>query len=265
MEIVAKISKGSKMDQVYLPKKRNGFYTGSYVILKPLEAEKPEEKPYFYNITSIEPIKLRLVLEIMQIIEKELQSYENIIITGSFLEPGFHFNDIDVLVISNNGMHESSLKKSLEEKTRVKIHLIMLSQAVLMQGLSTDPLYQMMMSKAIAKKRMIYHTQRKPDYKLLDLHLLKSRPLIANFDALNGEEKYGLTRNMLAISLFLQDKKVSKASIDNEIKQVFHIKDVMEIKQNTLNKKKFLGQYKRVYSSIFNHVMDGVNHGSKQK
>ncbi|HLC57446.1 MAG TPA: nucleotidyltransferase domain-containing protein, partial [Candidatus Nanoarchaeia archaeon] len=192
MEIVAKISKGSRMDQVYLPKKRNGFYTGSYVILKPLEAERPEEKPYFYSITNIEPIKIKLVLEIMQIIEKELQSPENIIITGSFLEPGFHFNDIDVLVISNKEVHESSLKKSLEEKTHIKIHLIIISHDALMQGLSTDPLYQVMMSKAIAKKRMIYHIQREPDYKVLDLHLLKSKPLMNNFDTLNGEEKYSL-------------------------------------------------------------------------
>ena len=41
MEIIAKISRGSKMDQVYIPKNRGGFSIGSYVILKPIKIKKP--------------------------------------------------------------------------------------------------------------------------------------------------------------------------------------------------------------------------------
>ena len=59
MELIAKISKGSKMDQVYIPKNRIGFSAGSYVIIRPLEGKKTVEKPYLYNIKSIEPVKLR--------------------------------------------------------------------------------------------------------------------------------------------------------------------------------------------------------------
>ncbi|MEK6793081.1 MAG: hypothetical protein AABX95_04645, partial [Nanoarchaeota archaeon] len=98
MEIISKVSLGSRMDQVYIPKNRIGFDIGNYVIIKPLNLEiekKPLEKIYFYRIKNIVSIKLEIINEVFIIIDKYVQNYENIIITGSFLEEGFHFNDID--------------------------------------------------------------------------------------------------------------------------------------------------------------------------
>ena len=55
------------MDQVYIPKNRIGFDTGSYVIIKPLqEIEKAIIKPFFYNIDFLEPIKLMVVNDIFE-------------------------------------------------------------------------------------------------------------------------------------------------------------------------------------------------------
>ena len=52
VELVSRVSKGSKMDQVYIPKNRADFAIGSYVVIKPLEtaqiAPKEEIKPLFY-------------------------------------------------------------------------------------------------------------------------------------------------------------------------------------------------------------------------
>ena len=103
MELIGRISKGSKMDQVYIPKNRSGMNTGEYVLIMPLRKsiegrKKSPFKPYFYNLKSVEPIKLHIIEEIFSMIEKEANA-ENIIITGSFLEPGFKFNDIDILII----------------------------------------------------------------------------------------------------------------------------------------------------------------------
>ena len=113
MEIISKISKGSKMDQIYIPKNRMGFSIGSHVIIKPLELENPTEKPYFYNIHSIEPVKLKLVDEIFKIISNTT-SYDNIIITGSFLDSGFNFEDIDILIIYERKLDITNIKKKIE-------------------------------------------------------------------------------------------------------------------------------------------------------
>ena len=253
------------MDQIYLPKNRNGFGIGSYVLLKPLTEEKPEERPYFYNIKKIEPIKIQLANEILKIIDKETENNDNVIITGSFLEKGFNFNDIDILLITNSKLDESGLRQKIEETTKIKIHLIILDNASLIKGLSADPLYHMMLGRCIAKKRIIFNVKHEINYKILDLHLLKSKSLIDNFDILGGNEKYYLTRNMIAISLFLRHRKIEPEAVDKEIIRQFNLKNILEIKNNMIEKNKFISKYKNIYNATFKSIMESINNGSKQK
>ena len=263
MEIISKISKGSRMDQIYLPKNRIGLDTGSYVIVKPLDVEKrKKEKPYFYNIKSIEPIKLEIIYDIINIIGKSIEKYDNIIITGSFLDKGFNFNDIDVILISGE-KPSKYLEKTIENKIKIKIHIILLDNKTLIKGLSTDPLYQMMLSKCIAKKRFIYNVKNKINYKLVDLHFLKSKILIDNFDILYGNEKYTLLRNIMALHLYLQNKKITKEKVDKEIKRVFDL-NIKDIKQNIIEKTRFIKKYKSFYDKNFNKIMKGIKN-EKQK
>ncbi len=272
MEIIAKVSRGSKMDQVYIPQKREGFALGSYVIIKSLDLKmiktigikkKITEKLYFYNIKEIEPIKVEIAKKIIKIIEENNDS-ENIIITGSFLDKGFNFNDIDILIINKTKINIGHIRSKIEKNIGTNTHLILLNKEELIKGLSSDPLYQMMLSRYIAKKRFIYHAKQKINYKILDLHLLKSKTLIDNFEFLNGNEKYYLTRNMISILLFLQNKKITKEIVDKETEQLFKIK-VERIKQNILEKDKFLKKYKTLYNEIFNKIMENIKNGSEQK
>jgi len=249
------------MDQIYIPKKRNDFVTGSYVIIKSLETEKKIEKRYFYNIKFIEPIKLFIINGIMKIIDKTIKC-ENIMITGSFLDKGFDFNDIDVIVLSENKLNTRDIKRSIERAIGVKTHILLLDNKTLMRGLSTDPLYRMMLSKYVSKKRFVYRVRHKIDYKILDLHLLKSRLLIDNFDILNGNEKYYLIRNIITIFLYLQDKKINKEKVDKKIEQLFKT-NPEKIKQNLLEKNIFLKKYKKIYNKTFNKIMKGIEYGSK--
>ena len=164
MELVGKISKGSKMDQIYISKNRYGFPIGNYVIITPLTRElesKDKGKPYFYNIQSIEPIKLNIINEIFSILNKKIRDYENIIITGSFLDKGFYFNDIDILIICKEKLNLENLKPLIDNQIGIKPHIILINNQSLIQGLSTDPLYQSMLSKCISKKRIIFKLKRK--------------------------------------------------------------------------------------------------------
>src|SRR3989344_4772989 len=263
MELVSRISKGTRMDQVYIPKNRNGFDIGTYVVIKPLETEKVIKKPFFYNIKYIEPIKIGIIMGIFNTIGRIADKYENIIITGSFLDKGFNFSDIDIIIVSEDKLNKIQIKKSIEDMIKIKIHFIILNNKTLMEGLSIDPLYQMMLSKCIAKKRFIFKIDYKMDYKILDLHLLKSKLLINNFDYLNGIEKYYLTRNMIAILLCIKHKKINKEIVDKEIEKLFNIKSIQEIKQNILNKDEFLKLYKKIYNNTFNKIMENIKHGTK--
>lgn len=268
MELISKVSTGTRMDQIYIPKKRMGFNIGSYVVVRPLQETKKEftEKPFFYNIKFLEPIKIKLIKEIFENISSIVNKYDNIMVTGSFLEKGFNFNDIDVILISDDKIDKKYLRELLKSKTGIKIHLILINSRSLIKGLNSDPLYQTMLSKCISIKRFVYSVKPRINYKILDFHLLKSKLLAENFDFLNGNEKYEMVRNAVSIALFIENKKVSKIKVDEAIGKLFG-KDMSEkIKENiVIDKKGFLDKYKKFYKDISSKVLDGIKNGSKQK
>ena len=186
------------------------------------------------------------------------------IITGSFLEAGFDFKDIDVLLITDKKMENGNINSHFEGKFGISIHTIPISFKSILKGLATDPLFQMMLSKFVSKERVIFKIKNEVNYKLLDLHLLKSKSLIGNFDFLPGKEKYKLTRNLIAIGLFIENKKISMETINNKIESYFGKGIIKNIKENLLDKD-FLNKYKKLYNEIFKMLLDGIKNGSKQE
>jgi len=259
------------MDQIYIPKQRPGMPSGSYVIIKDLdealEKGKTKERLFYYHIKKIEPIKIKMIQEIVKDLDARIKN-ENIFIVGSFLQSGFHFNDIDVLIIrKDNRSHApaDALKDKIEGKIGLQAHIIIIDMPVLMQGLATDPMYEMMLSQSVARKRFVSRVKRKIDYKLLDLRLLKSKDIIENFDILSGEDKYYLIRNMAAIDLFIRGKRLNPEIVEKEISKVFQLKAIKEIKQNLLDKEGFIGKFNKEYERIFKSILLGIEHESKQK
>lgn len=265
MEIIAKISKGSKMDQIYIPKNRNMLKIGEYVIIRPLSTEKEKTKDsklHFYGLKNLEPLKLSIINEIIKTTNKYLK-YDNLIVTGSFFEEGFNFNDLDLIIISENQPDINEIKKSLNLNLGINVDLIALNQKSLTRGLETDPLYQAMLSKCISTKRLSPIKKNKINYKLLDMHLLKSKPLFENFDILNGNEKYYSIRNLIAINLFLKKEKITIDKINKKIGLLFNVKSINEIKQNMINKKVFLDEYKKIYAETYSKILEGIKNESK--
>lgn len=261
MEIIAKVSRGSKMDQIYLPKNRFGLVPGSAVLVRALTHEK-QEKIFFYNIKKIEKIKIMIINEIFNLLNK--YNFDNVIITGSFLEEGFNFNDIDIILIKNEKINTNKIKDELKENLGIDSHLILIDNKSLLKGIATDPLFQTMLSKYVSKKRFIYNV--KPDfrYKLLDLHLLKSNLLIENFDVLKLNEKLDLLRNLISINLFITKKQiVSKEDVYKKIKELFGDNIIEDLKNNLVDKKKFIKKYKQIYDKTFNLIMEGVRNEQK--
>lgn len=252
------------MDQIYLPRNREGLNAGDYVVVEALEEEigrekkngKVNERLFFYGVKDLEPIKLEIIKKVMKILmDKRAFIYNNIIITGSFLNKGFNFKDIDLIIVGDkiNGKY---LKGILEEKTGIEFHINGIKNKDLIAGLESDPLYEMMLNKCISKKRFVYRTKRKIDYKILDLHLLKSKALIDNFDILNGGEKYYLVRNAMAIYLFIKGKKISKESVDTEVKKIFGV-NIDKIKDNLLDRDDFIRKYNSFYDKVFDLIIRG--------
>ncbi|MEK6823782.1 MAG: nucleotidyltransferase domain-containing protein [Nanoarchaeota archaeon] len=250
MEIIAKISKGSNMDQVYLPKNRIGFDIGNYVLIKPFEKKitQTEQTSYFYGIKSISPIKLEIIKKIIETISKSVENYENIIITGSFLDEEFNFNDIDVIIVSDEKENIKEIENNILKKLKIKTHIIFFNKNSFIEALKIDPRWRLMLNRCISRKRLQPLSARKINYKYLDAQLIKSKILIDNFDYLTGKEKYKLTRNLIAIYLFIENKTLSEENIEREIRKKLSI-EVGDLKNNLINKN-FFKKYKNFYLKL---------------
>lgn len=266
MEIIAKVSKGSLMDQIYIPKNREGMEAGSYVVVTPLMKKiKQESSLYFYKTEELSEIKIILLKKIVSLIGSYLREYQNIIIAGSILEQGFNFNDIDIIIVTNHGKIPPIIEKEIEQKLSVKLHIISMTYKELIAGLKTDPLYQLILSKYISTNRLIYTAKKEINYKLLDLHLLKSKILPDNFDILSGKEKYNLTRNIIAIKLFIENKKMTNEILNEFIISAFKLNNIEELKNNIIEKNNFINIYKKIYNDLYIKILKGIENGSKQK
>jgi len=251
------------MDQVYIPKRRIGFDIGTHVVIRPLRKKIAIAKPSFYDVDSLDQIKLRIVNEIFEKIS-EIVEYDNVIITGSFLEKGFNFNDIDILLISEDKVNTTHLEELLKDKIGVKVHIVLMDNKTLTKGMSSDPLYQTMLSRCVSIKRFVYRVKHEINYKILDLHLLKSKLLIENFDFLSGDEKYEMARNAVSIALFIGNKEVKKDKIEESIDKLFGKDMSKNIKENIIvDKKGFLAKYKKFYNDLSSRILDKIKNGSK--
>ena len=260
MVLIGKISKGSRMDQVYIPKERApGFEVGATVLIQPV-AEKAKPALYYYSIKCLEPVKVAIIEDIFNY----LKHADNVIITGSFIEEGFDFEDMDIIVVTEESIDSKSIENHFKTALGVKVHIVALNFKTLLKGISTDPLFQMLTSKFVSKERVIFKTKNRINYKLLDLHLLKSELLITNFYSLTGGEKYKFVRNLFAIILFLDKKSISLESVDKEINRSFGKGSVRNIKENLVDKS-FLAKYEKMYGEAFKRIMKGVKNGPKQE
>ena len=228
--------------------------TGTFVIVKTLETNqeaKKQDSLNFYNTKNLEPIKIEIINKIMALIKKEIE-FENIIITGSFLNNGFNFNDIDILLIIKKEQNIKQLENQIKSNMGIKPHIVQLTNTELIHGLQTDPLYQLMISKCISQKKLIYKITNKPIYRILDLHLLKSYPITNYPETLSGEDKYYLIRNMIAIKLFTENVKLTPEIINKEIEKTFGI-SAENIKKNIIEHsvyKKLTKFYKKLQDKI---------------
>ncbi|MBS3162709.1 hypothetical protein J4467_02190 [Candidatus Woesearchaeota archaeon] len=223
--LISKISRGSVMDQIYLSKNRKSLKVGSYVTIQ--EIKSPSIiNPYYHNVSYIEPIKYNIIKSIFEFLEAE----ENVLVTGSFLEEGFSFEDLDLIVFGN----VSGIQEFVKSNYGIDVHIIEINSNEFNKGINTDPLFQMIASKFIAKNRIILNINNQINYKLMDLALVKSELILTNYEISSGPEKYKLLRNAFAIKRFIENKQVSKEFIDKDIENYFYNGFINDFQKNII-------------------------------
>lgn len=256
-QLIKKISKGARFNQIYLQKNEGiGFEPGKSVVISPLEAIIVKEPSIFEYNVKLESLKREIVKTIFKIAESH-GHYDNIIITGSFLDEGFNFEDIDIIIVNPQNLEKEKLKDSIEQSIGIIPHLILIDSESLNRGIRRDPLFRLMIDRCVSAKRAIFRKEREFNYKLLDIYLLRNKNLIGGYDLFSIRQRKKLLRDFISIKLFSENKEVTIKSIEKETNRLFG-KGVIEslfYYGNNEEKHKFIAKLKKEFNKLENHIL----------
>jgi len=259
-ELVKKISKGTRFNQIYLQKSEGlGFESGKTVIIRALADAIAKELPIFEYNVKLNSLKKEIVKTIFKIIDNN-GSYDNIIITGSFLDEGFNFEDIDIIII-NPKIDKSALKDSIRQSIGIAPHLILIDSESFNKGIRRDPLFRLMVDRYVSIKRAIFHKDKKANYKLLDIYLIKNRNLVDGYDLLSIKQRKKLLRDFISIKLFVDDKEVTIKNIKNEIERIFgnEVIEKLFYYGDGEAKQEFIANLKKEFNKLEKRILENVS------
>ncbi|MAG08491.1 hypothetical protein CMO89_03390 [Candidatus Woesearchaeota archaeon] len=257
VRIVKKISKGSRFNQVYLQKNEGiDFKPGKTVIITPLTDILAKELPVFEYNVKLDSLKKEIIKKIFEIIDNS-GNYDNIIITGSFLNKGFNFEDIDIIIINPKSINKENLENSIKKDIEIMPHLILIDSESFNRGIKRDPLFRLMINRYVSIKRNIFRKDKEINYKLLDAYLLKNKNFIEGYDFYNIKQRKKLLRDFISIRLFTGNKEVTIKNVKKEIELIFG-KDIIEklfYYGDAEAKRKFIIKLKKEFNKLERRIL----------
>jgi len=258
VRLIKKVSKGTRFNQIYLQKNEAGFGPGETVVISPITDIIDQELPIFeYNI-KLSSLKKEIVKKIFKIID-DLGSYGNILITGSFLDEGFNFEDMDIVIIDPK-INKEKVENSIKEMG-ILPHLILIDSKSFDRGIKKEPLFRLMVDRFVSIKRTIFREEKDINYRLLDANLFHSKNLIDAYEILSIKERKKLLRDFISIKLFAEDKEVTLNNVKKEADNLFG-KDVIKelfYYGNNEAKTKFISKFKKEFNVLQNKVMGNAS------
>jgi len=261
IKLIKKISKGTRFNQIYLQKNEGiGFEPGKAVIITPLTYILDKELSIFEYNVKLDSLKKEIVKKIFKIIENT-GYYDNIIITGSFLNKGFNFEDIDMIIINPKDIDQDTLKNSIKQSIGIAPHLILIDSKSFNKGIKRDPLFRLMINRYVSIKRAIFRKDKEINYKLLDIYLLKNKNLIDGYDLFNIKQRKKLLRDFISIKLFAENKEITINNVEKETEKIFG-KDIIErlfYYGDSEIKQKFIEKLKKEFDKLENNILKNVS------
>ena len=149
---VRKVSKGSRFNQVYIPKEmEKKIEVGDLVEVKLL---KKHVELCYKNVKKLSEFKEYLVKEIFSYFRR-FNGIETVFVVGSFLFETVDYNDIDIVIITD-GMDKELQKEfeaGLREKFSQRFHVLLFDEEKLRLMMERDPLTRAMLDSYISNKK----------------------------------------------------------------------------------------------------------------
>lgn len=211
-----KISKGSRFNQIYIPRKMEGvFEVGDLVSIRLVK--KNVQLFYSKNI-KLSNFKENLIRGVFSFLS-EFKEIEQIFMVGSFITQKIDYRDIDLLIVikGKDNYLESKIYNKLVDKFNLKFHLILIPEDRMARLLEICPLTRSMLCCYISNKKFQI-PKSKIDGKHIKFLLMMPDDLLR----INAGSRvfYDNIRRLITIERFLNNKELNPEEVTQELKNV---------------------------------------------
>ena len=261
-KFIHRVSKGSKFSQIYIPREnKNEFEPGDIVEVRLL---KKDFKIYYSkNLVKLTEFKEKLIKEIFKFLMSQ-KKIRQIFIFGSFLTKKIEYNDIDVLILTEEKNNfEKNVYNNLINKFNIKFHLISFDEERLKELLEICPLTRSIFYYYVSNKEFKIPKETKINKKHLKFLLMMPEDLLkVNLDY--GIEYYNVLRKLYTIESFLIGKEIPPDKIDVYIEKTIGKTKLDLLKRNDVLDKSILKEVKDIIKDKLGKIYRRMNYGKKE-
>src|SRR3989344_524291 len=208
------VSKGTRFNQIYIPKNKEGeFEVGDIVQVKLVS--KKNKLYYSKNLQKLSPFKEKIIQEIFSEVSK-FREVKQVFIFGSFLTKKIDYNDIDIILISDNEKIEEKVYDSLIERLNLKFHVVSFKGEGLEKQLRISPVLRSMFYYFVSNKPFSVSKEKEIDVNHIKYLIWFPEDLLKV--ELDSENFYESLRRLICAEYFLKDKDIAPDKIDEVIK-----------------------------------------------
>lgn len=241
IKFIHKVSKGSRFNQIYIPKEMEiHFESGDLVEVTLLE--KKSTLYYSKNLKKLGEFKEDLIKKVFSILSKS-KDIKQIFFVGSFLTKKIDYNDIDIIIISNKSL-EKEVYNILTDKFNLKFHILEISEEKFEYLQKSCPLTRSMLYFYISNKSFNLSTNMLVDKNHIKFLLMMPQDIISLDIPLDSRVYYDSLRRLISIERFLDSKDQNPISIEEDLINILGnsiysvLKSSSKLNENLLKKTK---------------------------
>ncbi len=261
MRFTHTVSKGSRYNQIYVPKSmQKEFELGD--IVEVILIEKKNKLFYSPHIKRLSNFKDRLIREIFSFLSK-FKEIEQVFVFGSFLTTQIEYHDIDLLIFLKKESEELDKKilDSLIGEFNLKFHILSATREGFLKVLEYSPIERSMMYYFVSNKEFKVPSKREiHEDNIRSLLMMPEDIFKVRFD--EGRVFYDSLRKLITIESFLRGKDIAPETIDKEIISLLNEKKLKILKENEYVNNELFRELKGIFKAKVERIHEML-HGKK--
>jgi len=254
MKFRHKVSTGTRFNQVYIPREFHDiFESGDLVEVRLIK--KKADLFYSKNTEKLRKFKESIAKKIFSVLGK-FKDIKQTYLFGSFLTKNIEYNDIDLLIVTENNNLEKISYNTLVKEINMKFHIISVSLDRLNRLLKICPITRSMLYYSVSNKPIMELPEREINEKHIRFLLMLPEDVLDV--EVNSSLLYEALRRLDAIDSFLRNIKIDPRKIEVNISKIMSKELYLRISNNKLISKKqraYLNTtIKKMLKEIYKHI-----------